>query len=116
MNQLLEKFRSYQSIVADLNKNASPGFKSDILATYHYYKHKVWDNEVVKPEAYFEILKQITGRDDLKSAGNLSQEGDKMSYTFINPDNDTFCVTIEPIFHSDNDTAFVATLFENKRR
>ena len=50
----------------------------DILAAYHYFKRKCFGKKgEVSREKYFDILKDITGREDLKNSAMFSyaQEG-----------------------------------------
>ena len=121
MDGLIRKFRNDLSLISDLNRNASPGFASHVLAAYHYIKHNRFGpkNEEVSRIAYFKKLKDMTGCKKLKDSAvsSLTQEGDKMVCTLKNPDDGTFCVLIEPspLFRDGNGGVIVATLYYDRR-
>jgi len=118
MQNLVGKFKTDMSNISSLNETASPGFPSDIHATYHYHKHRMFGPRgEISQQEYFDIISDITGQKDLNinPQGTITQEGDKVTFTFQNPQDGAKCVVIQPIVNVDNQGAFVATLFFDRR-
>jgi len=118
MQNLVGKFKTDMSNISSLNETASPGFVSDIHATYHYHKHRMFGPRgEISQQEYFDIISDIIGRKDLNinPQGTITQEGDKVTFTFQNPQDGAKCVVIQPIVNVDNQGAFVATLFFDRR-
>jgi hypothetical protein len=107
-------FEELYAKVAPVNESSLFKFKCNKAATYHYHKHKAFKADVVEPDKYFELARDLFGNDSNRTNTSLQQEGEAMKMTYKDPQRGLFGVLVQPHRLAEDSALFVTTMYYDK--